>query len=578
MKLILPYFLKNRYRILMGVLCMVVVDATQLVIPQVIRSAVDTLAQSGMDRVLLIGQCLFILGLGLVMAYLRYVWRILLMGSARDVEKGLRGHLFNHLLTLDPHFFDRTKTGDIMAHATSDINHVRMAFGFGLIVLVDTLLLGGATLVLMAWTNLKLTLLAMIPMPFLIYFTKTLGQKMHDFHKSAQESFSLLTEMVRESFFGIRVIKVFNFEGAADQKIGEAAQDYFQKNLKRAVVTSLLKPLLGFFFNLSTLIIVFYGGLLVMEDRLTPGELVAFLQYLGLLAWPAIAVGWMINLYQRGMASLGRINGLLEQRPRVRPPETPVQDHLKGGIRFDRAYFSYKGGTPVLQDISLEIRPGRAAGITGPPGSGKTSLAQLILRLYDLTSGRLLLDGKDIRSFDPDHIRKNVAFMSQEPFLFSGTIRENILMGRDLDDNHLDKIIRICHLTKTLDQMPDRMGTVVGERGVTLSGGQKQRVALARTLALPAPVIILDDPVSQLDVRTADRIMSGLSREIKTAGPSLIIISHRLSALAGCDEILIMDQGRIQSRGTHDHLIRSNAFYRESFRIQQFEEAGHVKA
>ncbi len=554
---------------------MILVDGFQLIIPQIIRSAVDTLAESSIDRPVLIVQCLSILGLGLAMAGLRCLWRILLMGSAREVEKGIRNHLFSHVLALDPSFYDRTKTGDIMAHATSDINHVRMAFGFGIIVLVDILLLGGATLGIMLWTHPRLTALSMIPIPFLIYFTKSLGQKMHDYHKTAQESFSILTEMVRENFFGIRVIKVFNFEPAADKKVRAAAGDYFKKNLKRAVVTALLKPLLGFFFNLSTLIIIFYGGFLVMENRLSPGELVAFLEYLGLLAWPAIAVGWMVNLFQRGTASLHRISTLLDARPRVKAPASPAAPAgLKGRIEFRDASFFYNPDTPVLSNLSMDIRPGTSIGITGPPGSGKTSLVQLIPRLYDLTSGKLLLDGRDIALFHPDDLRREIGFMAQEPFLFSGTIRENILMGREMDDTVLDRIIRVCDLEQTLERMPEGMDTLVGERGVTLSGGQKQRVALARTLAFPAPVIILDDPVSQLDTHTAEKIMSRLALEQKEMDRpySLIIISHRLSALAGCDRVYVLKEGRIQNRGTHEDLIQRDSFYRESFRIQQFEE------
>jgi len=263
---------------------MVIVDATQLIVPQVIKQAVDNLDKGSFDSNILFFQCSYILFLGLVMAVLRYGWRNLLMGSARDLENGIRDEIFNHILTLDMAYYNRTKTGDIMAHATSDINHIRMAFGFGLIAIVDTLLLGSATLGIMIWTHPTLTAFAMIPMPFLVMTTRNLGKKMHTLHKTAQESFSKLTELVRESFFGIRIIKVYNFESIIMNKVEKASKDYFNKNLKRAFVNALLKPLLILFFNLSTLIILFYGGFLVMQEALTPGELVAFLQYLGILA------------------------------------------------------------------------------------------------------------------------------------------------------------------------------------------------------------------------------------------------------------------------------------------------------
>jgi ATP-binding cassette subfamily B protein len=549
---------------------MILVDGAQLIIPQVIKSAVDTLTLARVDRSGLVRQCLIIAGLGLAMAVLRYGWRILLMGSARDVERGIRDDLYRHVLNLDMVYFDRIKTGDIMAHATSDIAHVRMAFGFGLIVLVDTLLLGGTTIGIMIWTDPKLTALAMIPMPFLILFTKYLGKQMHVLHKTAQESFSMLTEQIRESFFGIRVIKVFNFERTIEQKVDLASTDYFKKNLKRACVSALLRPMLALFFNLSTLIILFYGGFLVIEQRLTPGELVAFLQYMGVLAWPIIAIGWMTNLFQRGMASLKRINNLLDAEPRVQAPPSPDRPAtIKGRIRFNQAQFYHDPQQPVLTDITMDISPGNRVGITGPPGSGKTSLVQLIPRLYNLTGGTLLIDDHEISRLDPDHIREHIAFMPQEAFLFSGTIEENILLGRQIKPDRLDQIIQACDLTDTIKAMPDGLATLVGERGVTLSGGQKQRVAMARTLVVEKPIIILDDPISQLDTQTAQTIIDRLKQMNPSA--TFIIISHRLSALAACDKIYILDKGIITGQGHHQELIDTNKFYADSFRVQQFE-------
>ncbi len=551
---------------------MVLVDGAQLIIPQIIKSAVDTLTTTQIDRYVLIRQCLIIAALGLAMAILRYAWRILLMGSARDVEKGIRNDLYRHVLELDMVYFDRVKTGDIMAHATSDIAHVRMAFGFGVIVLVDTLLLGGTTIGIMIWTDPKLTALAMIPMPFLILFTKYLGKKMHVLHKTAQESFSMLTEQIRESFFGIRVIKVFNFERTIEQKANLASTDYFKKNLKRAFVSALLRPMLALFFNLSSLIILFYGGFLVMEQRLTPGELVAFLQYMGVLAWPIIAIGWMTNLFQRGMASLKRINELLDAKPLVQSPQSPDRPvTIKGRIRFSRAQFSHDPQQPLLSDITMDIQAGTRVGITGPPGSGKTSLVQLIPRLYNLTAGNIHIDDHEISRLDPDHIREHIAFMPQESFLFSGTLEENILLGRKVEKQRLDQIIQACDLTTTINAMPDGLSTLVGERGVTLSGGQKQRVAMARTLIIDKPIIILDDPISQLDTQTAQTIIDRLKRMNPKA--TFIIISHRLSALAACDWIYILDKGLITGQGQHQDLIKSNKFYADSFRVQQFEES-----
>lgn len=571
MKLIYPYVKKNLHKILLGILCMLLVDAAQLVIPQIIKNAIDSLSLTAFDTKTLFLQCAFIVFLGLAMAGLRYGWRNLLMRSARDLEKGIRDDLFRHVLSLDMAYYDRVKTGDIMAHATSDINHIRMAFGFGLIALVDTILLGGATLAIMLWTHPTLTALAMIPMPFLIFVTRTLGKKMHTFHQTAQESYSQLTELVRESFFGIRIIKVFNFETIIGNKVEKASTDYFKKNLKRAFVTALLKPLLGLFFNLSTLVVLFYGGFLVIQQNITPGELVAFLQYLGILAWPIIAIGWMTNLFQRGMASLKRINTLLDAMPDVSSPDHPVfPEKIDGNICFENVSFAYDKGKAILSNINFTIHQGTCIGISGPPGSGKTSLVQLIPRLYNAGKGKILIDGLDINTIDLNFLRQHIALMPQESFLFSGTIKENILMGQEMEKEKLDRVIRVCSLKETLEKMPDGLDTIVGERGITLSGGQKQRIALARTLMRKKPIIILDDPISQMDTHTATKVISRLNTMNLNA--TLIIISHRISALASCDTIYIFKNGRIDHFGTHEDLIATDHFYKESYLVQQFEE------
>nr|WP_319397039.1 ABC transporter ATP-binding protein [uncultured Desulfobacter sp.] len=574
MKLIFYYFRKNLGKIAAGIFCMIVVDLLQLVVPQIVSRAVDVLADAHFDRHVLWVQCAVIVGAGLFMALLRSGWRILLMGSARDLERGVRDDLYAHMLSLDTAFYDKTRAGNIMAHATSDILHVRMAFGFGIIALVDTLLLGSACIGIMVWTSPKLAALCLIPLPFLVVVTKKLGNRMHQYHKSAQEAFSELTEQVRESFFGIRVIKVFNFEPQVRQKTESSAKRYFRKNLKRAYVNALLRPLLGLFFNISTLIIILYGGGLVMKNQLSPGEFVAFIQYLGILAWPVIAIGWVTNMLQRGLASLKRINVLLDTRSDLSfPGDAVMPDQVTGNIRFEKVGFSYDGKVNALSDISMEIPSGARIGITGPPGCGKTTLLSLIPRLYDPMTGRICLDGKDLKTFDPEFLRGHISFMAQEPFLFSGTLGDNILMGEQFSGANardvLEPIIQLCALEDTIAQMPKGLDTLVGERGVTLSGGQKQRVTLARTLVKPKPVILLDDPVSHLDTRTAEQVIRGISRMNRDA--VMIMVSHRLSALADCDRIYVMDNGTIADQGTHDQLKISNTFYRTSYRVQQSE-------
>jgi ATP-binding cassette subfamily B protein len=311
-----------------------------------------------------------------------------------------------------------------------------------------------------------------------------------------------------------------------------------------------------------------------MQNRLSPGELVAFIQYLGILAWPVIAIGWMTNLLQRGTASLKRIDVLLNARSEITFPEdTVMPDIVKGNIRFEKVSFSYDKKKNVLSDISMEIPAGARIGITGPPGCGKTTLLSLIPRLYDPMTGRICLDGKDLKTFDPQFLRRHISFMAQEPFLFSGTLEDNILMGERFSEDNareiLDQVIHICALEETIAQMPKGLGTLVGERGVTLSGGQKQRLTLARTLVRPKPVVLLDDPVSHLDTRTAKQVIRGISRINRDA--VMVMVSHRLSALADCDRVYVMDNGRIVDQGTHAQLKASNAFYRTSFKVQQSE-------
>ncbi len=569
MNLIAPYFRENLLKILTGILCMILVDCAQLAIPYIIKQAVDILADSKFDPDVLYRQVLIIIILGIGMAVLRYCWRILLMGSARELETGIREQLHTHLLTLDPAFYNRVKTGDIMAHATSDINHIRMAFGMGIIALTDAVLLGSASIAIMMWMNPKLTVIALLPMPFLIVIIRLLGKKMHEYHTRSQEAFSDLTELVREAFSGIRILKLFNLEPAIGDKVLTFSRRYFKKNLQRATITAFLRPLMGFFFNLSTFIVLFYGGYLVIRNAISPGELVAFTQYLGILAWPVIALGWMTNLVQRGLASLKRINSLIHARPVVSGTKDAVPYTRFRQLTFSKVGFAYEPGQPALVDINFSIPHGSSVGITGPPGSGKTTLVQLIPRLYDTSSGQILFDNRSIKSMDLAQLRQQVAFMPQEPFLFSGTIKSNILMGREVPEERLDEILQECQLSKTLAQMPDGLDTLVGERGITLSGGQKQRIAMARTLIQHRDITILDDPVSQVDTHTAGDLITVL-KKIQHRG-LVIIVSHRISALAFCDVIFIMENGRIKAQGTHDTLLKTSAFYKYSHDIQQFE-------
>jgi len=571
-EVITPYFRQNKKNIAVGILFLIVVDFFQIVIPWMVKSAINALSLDQPDIHLIFKYTAAIVLAGGGIAVLRYWWRILLMGTARRMERGLREDLFSHVLKLDARYYDRIKTGDLMAHATSDINHIRLAFGIGMIALTDAFFLGGAIIAFMLYMNTKLALLALSPMPLLILTAKSLGKRMHNLHSIAQESYSALTELIRESFYGIRILKVYNYETIVGNKAAAASRNYFEKNFKRAMVTALIKPLMVFFLNLSMFIIIFYGGFLVMEDRLSPGELVAFLQYMWLLAWPMIAIGWMINLVQRGLASLKRIEAVVKTVPGVKSPAkaesltAPVKSIEFQGVSFSYEPLDNGVNGNALDEIFLSVPAGRFIGITGPPGSGKTSLVQLFPRIYDPCSGKILFNGQDMKASRLESVRKKVAFMPQEAFLFSGTIRENIVMGNDVSEEQLMDVIKPAQLETTLDQMPAGLETLVGERGITLSGGQKQRIALARTLVQDKEIIILDDPVSQVDTDTASEIIKGLAG-LKNKR-TMVIVSHRISALTACDTIYVLKDGTVEDQGSHDSLMENNGFYRNTHALQ----------
>jgi ATP-binding cassette subfamily B protein len=570
-KLVLPYFKKNKYKVAAGISFLLVVDFFQLLIPYFIKKSIDVITQNNQDFSIVLKYGVLIILSGVVITFLRYWWRVFLIGTSRYIEKGIRQSLFEHVMNLDLRFFDKIKTGDIMAHATSDINHIRMAFGIGVVAFTDAVLLGTATVIIMFYFNYKLAFLALIPMPFIVGVTKVLGRKMHDYHTDAQSAFSVLTENIRESFLGIRIIKVFNFEKLVNNKIDYYSSDYFNKSLKRAVITSAIRPLMILFLNISLFIITFYGGMLVIKGEITPGDLVAFIQYLSLLAWPVIALGWMTNLVQRGAASLKRLNNILTAKPEVYETENPelLSDKIET-IEYENVFFSYKKSKSCLDNISFTVKKGEFIGFTGSPGSGKSTLLSTVPRLYDLDSGQILINKTDIKNISLTDLRNKIAYMPQEAFLFSGTIKENILLGEKEDDEKIKKVIKASCLDETIENLPAGLNTFTGERGVSLSGGQKQRIALARILYNEKEVIVLDDPVSQVDTDTALNIIKNLI-DI-TRDKILIIASHRISAVSGAEKIFVLENGKIEDYGTHEYLVENNIFYKTSCNIQFFKE------
>ncbi|MFO7665388.1 MAG: ABC transporter ATP-binding protein [Desulfobacterales bacterium] len=571
--LIKPYFTQNRHAIATGLLCLVTVDFLQLIIPRIIKKAVDDITAFHADTKKLVIYSLYIIAIALLMAFFRYLWRKYLIGTSRIVEEGLRNRLFSHIQTLSSSYFDRTKTGDLMAHATNDIQHVRMAIGMGIVALTDAVILGSAAICFMAYINKTLTLFAIIPMPLIIFGTRFFSKKMHRLYRASQESFSDLTESVREQFAGIHVIKAYAREKEESILIEKKSRNYLNKNIKLVKVTGAFFPMMLLFSNISLAIVLYLGGRQTIYSTITPGDLVAFISYLGLITWPMMAMGWVTNLIQRGKASLERINMILETAPEIQDKSDACVIKMKDGkICFENVGFSYDNETsPVLHGINICIEKGTITGIAGPPGSGKTTLLGLIPRLYDVSEGRISIEDKDIRNVRLSDLRAGISFTPQEPFLFSGTIRDNITFGRtDIKDSELERSIELASLSGTIKDFPKGLDTIVGERGIILSGGQKQRIALARAFLFDTPILILDDPVSQVDVETGSEIINNI--RLMSAEKSVIIVSHRLSALCFAEQIIVLDKGSIAESGSHKDLMALGGYYTKTFKMQEIEE------
>ena len=573
-KLIQPYLIANRSSILFGLLCLIVVDLLQLFIPRVIKRVVDDLTLLQVDHSGLLNHAVTILALGLCIGFFRFFWRRCLLGTARKTEEALRNRLFAHIQTLSPAYFDQTRTGDLMAHATNDIQQVRMAAGMGLVALNDALFLGSAAIGFMIYINLELTLYVLIPMPLIVLGTRFFSRRMHRRYKRVQGAFSELTEAVRERFAGIRVIMAYNAQAVETREITRISDAYVRENIDLVKITGAFFPLMLLLTNLSLAIVLFQGGRQTIFARITPGDFVAFISYLGLLTWPMMALGWVTNLIQRGRASLDRLNGIFSTKPELAEvPDAISVSGFERTLTFKNVSFGYDPSRGnVLDRIDIRIKKGQTLGVVGPPGAGKTTMMLLLMRLYDACSGSIRIDGTDIRQLTIRSLRSLVSISPQEPFLFAGTVRENITFGgKGVTDADLQRATHLAALDDTIDEWPHGFDTVVGEKGVILSGGQKQRVALARAFLNDAPILVLDDPVSQVDTRTAARIVETL--QTMAGDKTLIIISHRLSAVRHADQIVVMEMGRIVTSGSHAQLMAAGGYYARAHGLQELENA-----
>jgi ATP-binding cassette, subfamily B, multidrug efflux pump len=586
--LIKPYLIENRLFIFLGMASLIAVDILQLIIPRIIKWAVDDLTAFGIDGSKLLIYACYITAIALFIGIFRYFWRLFLLGVSRRVEEGLRNELFQHIQTLSPSYFDHTKTGDLMAHATNDIMHIRMAIGMGIVAITDAILLGAAAIGFMAYINVKLTLFVLIPMPLIVFGTRFFSKKMHRRYGQVQASFSDLTEAVRERISGIRIIKAFTREHESNVHLDNKSRNYIDKNLRLVRITGSFFPLMMLFSNFSMALVLFWGGRLTIFGTITPGDFVAFIAYLGIITWPMMALGWVVNLIQRGKASLDRINQILQTRPEIYDRKSAVTlPKLTGQIEFRNVSFDYESPakntndhiektSSVLSDISFQLTQGQTLGIVGPPGGGKSTILSLIPRLYDVCSGQILIDGMDIRKVQIAQLRSWISFVPQEPFLFAGTIRENILFENEaVDDQQMIRAVSAASIHETIRDFPKGFDTIVGEKGIVLSGGQKQRIALARAFLNDRPVLLLDDPISQVDMETGANIVKAIQKMSRTK--TTIIVSHRLSALSFADNIIVLDNGKIIASGTHARLMEQNTYYTGTYQLQEIEEAFYAE-
>ena len=578
------YFVQNRWALGVGLLSLLLVDFLLLLIPLVIKKAIDLLViQTPETGSLLLQQGMIIVSIALIIALFRYVWRRLILGHSRKVEQGLRNRMYRHLQTLPISFFQKIRTGDLMARAMNDINAIRMASGMGLVALIDGTVLGIAAIGFMMSIDLKLTLISLIPAPVVIILTKILTRRMATGFEAVQRTFSDLTEQVRETFAGIRVVKAYNRETWEYKKIKAQGERYVAKNMNLARTLALFFPMMTIFTNAGLAIVILLGGRYAILGEITPGDFVAFISYLNLLTWPMMAMGWVTNLIQRGSASMRRINHILEEVPDI--TSAPLQDVSGGAIR-EGTHLKPVGGEIEIRDLSLKypgqvdyaltsihlkINASETVAVVGRVGSGKTTLLQAIPRIVDVQVNTVFLDRRDIRQIPLKTLRGNIGFVSQEVFLFSDTIRNNVIFGRrGIDDRDLEKALRAAGIVEEIQSLERGLDTVLGERGITLSGGQRQRLTIARAIVQPLPILILDDALSMVDTRNEEEILNRILnlRHNKTN----LIVSHRVSTISRADRIVVLDKGELVEEGNHESLIALGGVYAALYEEQRLVE------
>jgi len=570
-----PYLKKYRRGFAWGTLCVLLLNGIWVQFPRVLRIAIDYLDKGGRDLKRLGFYALLIVLIATTKGIFQFLTRWIVIGISRDIEFDLRNDMFEHLERLSYPYYQRNRTGDIMARATNDLNAVRMLLGPAIMYTANTVVFTAGALFYMFRISPKLTAITFLPLPVASIVIQYFGRQIHERFEKIQAMFSDISARAQENFSGARVIRAYAQEAAEIRQFEKANTEYIVRSLPLARLIGLLWPTLEVTLGFAIVLVLWLGGQEVLRNKMSPGDFAAFLTYMVQLTWPVIALGWVVNIFQRGTASLSRINEILQEVPEIADEKAvraagPPEPEIRGEIEFRNLNFSYNG-VPVLRDVNLQIPAGSSLAIVGPTGSGKTTLVDLLPRVYDASPGTVLIDGRPIREYPIEFLRRSIGFVPQETFLFSDTIRENIAFGNeDATPEEVRAAAAAANIAVDIESFPDGFNTMVGERGITLSGGQKQRTAIARAILRNPRILILDDALSSVDTQTEDKILNHLHEVMH--GRTTIFISHRVSTVRNADRIVVLHGGRIVELGTHEELLARNGYYTDLYNKQLLEE------
>ena len=567
------FFRLEKKRYIIGILALILVAILNLVPPKVMGGVIDRVTSGELTQGQLLMSLFLLVLSAFAMYFSRYIWRMYILGTSYRLGQIMRFRLFDHFTKMSPSFYQKHRTGDLMAHATNDINALTRLAGAGVMSAVDATITAFVTLVTMAFSiSWQMTLVAVIPLPFMAYATSRLGRKTHQAFGKSQAAFSELNNKVQESVSGIKVTKSFGYQEDELQSFQEINDMTFVKNMKTMKYDVMFDPLVLLFIGASYVLSLLMGAFMVSAGQVTVGNLVTFITYLDMLVWPLMAIGFLFNMIQRGSVSYNRINRLLKETSDVQESKQPLQTIQNGTLVYDIDSFHYEN-EETLSDIHFALEQGQTLGLVGQTGSGKTTLIRLLLREYDLTDGRIMLDGNNIKDYKLSDLRRLIGYVPQDQFLFATSILENIRFGNP--DASLEKVEAATKLSRVYDDImatPDGFETLIGEKGVSLSGGQKQRIAMSRAMILDPEILILDDSLSAVDAKTEHAIIENLKQTRQHK--STIITAHRLSAVVHADLILVLQDGHIIERGCHEDLIKQGGWYADTYEAQQLEMKG----